>query len=255
MAFANSTTTLLNLIERRLGTSQLNLPEYLQKDKWMEIIENDSLVTFSRFMPDEKLYKISPSRDRIDDEGYYVIDEDRLGKNVKILGVRDIDWESFSKTYNYYASGAYNYNTFGDSFTLDMVATAQMSADHNSLFQNGIFVDFKFPNRVKIVTVANIQVLKALDIPILLYTVHPSNLTTISPTQMNIFEELCCADVALWLYNELKYYDQLETVYSNIEMKLDNLSTIADRRDDVIARLDEGHVTTANANIPYILTI
>lgn len=255
MAFANSTTTLLNRIERRLGISQLNLPDYLQKDQWMKVIEEESIVVFSRYFPDEKIYRISPSRDRIDNEGYYIIDEDRLGKDIKILGVRDIDWESFSKTYNYYASGAYNYNTFGDSFTLDVVGTAQMSADHNSLFQNGIFVDFKFPNRVKIVTVANIQVLKALDIPIILYTVHPSNLTTISPTQMRIFEDLCCSDIALWLYNELKYYDQLETVYSNIELKLDFLSNIADRREEIIDRLDEGHVTAANANIPYIMTI
>lgn len=253
--FLNNMSSLLNKIERKLGTAQLNLPEYLQKDKWVEIIEEDSIIMFSRYMPDEKNYEILPNIDKIDKEGYFIIDEDRLGKDIKILGVRDINWDIFSKTYNYYATGAYNYNTFGDSFNLDAISTAQMTADHNSLFNNGIYLDFKFPNRIKIVTVADIQILKGIPIPITLYTVHPINLTTISPTQMSIFEELCCADVATWLYNELKYYDQLETVYSNIEIKLDMIQSIAERREDVLNRLDEGHVTTANAASPYILTI
>ena len=253
--FANSMSRLLNLIERRLGVALLNLPEQLQKQHWADVIEEESLIVFSRYMPDEKTYYIVPGVDKPDREGYFRIEEDRLGKNIQILGVRDIDWDNFSKTYNYYATGAYNYNTFGDAFTLDSVALAQMTADHNSLFNNGIYIDFKYPNRIKVVTVADIQILNGITIPITLYTVHPSNLTTISPTQMNIFEELCCADIASWLYNELKYYDQLETVYANIDLKLDHLQDMANRRDDIIARLDEGHVTTANAAAPYILTI
>ena len=35
MAFSNRLTTLLDKIERRLGTRQLGLPDYLQKDKWI----------------------------------------------------------------------------------------------------------------------------------------------------------------------------------------------------------------------------
>lgn len=252
--FANSMTALLNKCERRLGTAQLNLPEYLQKPHWVDIIKEDSLITFSRYFPDEKIYKLIPGVDKEDENGYFIIDEDRLGKDIAILGAKDIDWEGFSKTYNYYATGAYNYNTFGDAFTLDSVASAQMAADHNSLFNNGIYVDFRYPNRIKIVTVADIQVLKGISIPIILYTVHPANLTTISPTQMGIFEELVFSDVATWLYNELKYYDQLETVYSNIELRLDYLQNIAERREDVIGRLDDGHTTSANAAAPYMFT-
>lgn len=255
MAFLNNMTNLLNEIERRLGTSQLNLPDYLQKDKWAEVIENSSLLMFSRFLPNEMTYHINPMQDRTDGDGYYIIDEDRLGKNIKILGVKDIDFEAFSKTYNYYANGAYNYNTFGDSFSLDTIGYAQMTADHNSLFNNGLYIDYRYPNKVKVSTVANIQILRSISIPIIVLTVHPSNLTTISPTQMTVFEDLCCSDIALWLYNELKYYDQLETVYSNIEMKLDHLASIADRREEIINRLDDGHTSTANAAAPYIITI
>ena len=34
MPMANEMTKLLNKIERRLGTSQMNLPDYLSKDVW-----------------------------------------------------------------------------------------------------------------------------------------------------------------------------------------------------------------------------
>ena len=37
MTMANSMTLLLNKIERRLGTKQLNLPEYMSKDKLLSL--------------------------------------------------------------------------------------------------------------------------------------------------------------------------------------------------------------------------
>ena len=49
---ANRMTALLDKLERRLGTRQLNLPDYLKKDKWAtEVIENETLDTFSRYFP------------------------------------------------------------------------------------------------------------------------------------------------------------------------------------------------------------
>ena len=45
--FANNMTKLLNKIERRLGTRPLNLPEHLQKDKWVDVIKEETLVTYS----------------------------------------------------------------------------------------------------------------------------------------------------------------------------------------------------------------
>ena len=40
---ANRMTKVLNKIERRLGLSMLPLPDKLSKDKWAEIIEEDSI--------------------------------------------------------------------------------------------------------------------------------------------------------------------------------------------------------------------
>ena len=54
--YSNNMTLLLEKIEWRLGTQQLNLPDHLGKDKWADIIIKDTLVTFSRYYPHQVRY-------------------------------------------------------------------------------------------------------------------------------------------------------------------------------------------------------
>ena len=56
--YANNMTNLLNKIENRLGTKPLNLPADIAKDKWADVIKNDTLVTFSRYYPHAFKYLI-----------------------------------------------------------------------------------------------------------------------------------------------------------------------------------------------------
>jgi hypothetical protein len=72
---------------------------------------------------------------------------------------------------------------------------------------------------------------------------------------MEIFEELAEADVAKFLYEELKYYDGLETVYANIDLKMNDLEAKASKREEIVNRLDESHVSAANTHQPMIFTI
>ena len=54
---------------------------------------------------------------------------------------------------------------------------------------------------------------------------------------------------------ELKYYDGLETVYANIDMKLADLENKASKRDEIVQKLDDAHVSAANANQPLMFTV
>ena len=72
---------------------------------------------------------------------------------------------------------------------------------------------------------------------------------------METFENLAQADVARFLYEGLKYFDGLETVYANLDIKLSDLETEAGKRDDIVEKLDEAHVTAANKNQPLILCV
>ena len=72
---------------------------------------------------------------------------------------------------------------------------------------------------------------------------------------MEIFEDLATADVASFLYENLKYFDNLETVFANVDIKLDSLKERADRRENVVNDLKDGYVSAANSNQPLIYTV
>lgn len=253
---ANKMNNLLNKIERRLGVRQLKLPDYLTKDKWAtEVIANETLDTFSRYFPNSMHFTLDLSQRNIN--GYYLLDE-YVPDSVEIIGVRDIDWSLFSRDSLRLqeAQGYGTYDFMTNQYGLDDIALLQMRADHMSLFNNQIFVEYKPPNMIKLSTVTGADITRGMrSFPVELLIKHAPNLMTIPPTMMEIFEELAEADVARFLYEELKYYDGLETVYTNIDLKMSDLEGKASKRDDIVQRLDESHVSAANAHQPLMFTV
>lgn len=254
---ANNMGLLVDKIERRIGTKPLNLPEDICKDTWVEnVIKPDSLITFSRFYPDAVTVSIDTSRMKND---YYLLDEN-IADSYNILNIRDIDWEMFTSAMGNTGSGfAYgNYDLFGNSYDLEDVMMAQMRADHMSIFNHNIFLDFKPPNMIRPVigSGGNINVLKNMSyFPVKLLVVHADNLMTISPTMMETFEKLAICDVAVYLYEYLKYYDNLETVFANSDLKLDTLQRKAEERPEVVQKLEDSYVSAGNTNQPMMICI
>jgi hypothetical protein len=78
---------------------------------------------------------------------------------------------------------------------------------------------------------------------------------TIPPSQMETFEELAVSDVATFLYEQLKMYDNLETTFSNIDLKLASLEEKARQREQIKEKLENSYVSAANRNQPIMLTI
>lgn len=261
MAMANDMTALVNKLERRLGLTPLvdHLPKEYTKDKWADVIRNDTLVTFSRYFPNKQRFVVNKDTcNKVKEDGkwvYYIKDE-ILGGN-KLLGAIDIDWQdtssdnlSVGQTAGY---GYYIPNYGGMESTFDAFLSTQMSADVASLYNNNIYLEFTYPNKLSITRAGNIDVnLNSFVVNLL---VEHSNLATISPTKMETFEALAQADVARFLYMNLRYYDQLETIYMNIDLKLNELEQEANKRDDIISKLENSYVSAANDNIPYIMTV
>lgn len=258
MAFANDMTRLLNKIENRLGIKMLNLPDDIKKDKWAsEVIECDTLVTFSRYFPRQFNYLVTPAT-HPKKNGWYILDESVISPDTKILGIRDINWQDFSQdALTYHANMGYGtYDYLMTSYGIDDIGLVQMKADHTSLFNNGIYIDFEPPNKFRLQSATGADLSRSIGkFHIYLLIEHRKDLTTISPTQMETFEALAQADVATFLVRYLRHYDQLETVYAQIDLKLDDLENEASKREDVLNSIKEGYVSAANANQPYILTV
>ena len=254
MPMANEMTKLLNKIERRLGTQALNLPDNLKKNRWAtDVICNETLDTFSRYFPNKIEYTLSPENRRGD---YWLIDETTCSSNV-ILGVGDIDWHKWSSKFPGLTYGGVNtYDMMANSVDFQTYADIQMLADHTSAFSNGIYLDWIPPNKIKMNIVISASFLTNFQrIPIFIFVKHADNLKTIPPTQMEWFERLATDDVASFLFEQLKMFDNLETVYANVDLKLSSLEEKARDRQQVIEYFESNYVSAANRNQPIMFTI
>ena len=254
---SNRMTALVNKLERRLGTKPLNLPEDLNKDVWAsEVIANDTLDTFSRFFPNTMIINVGRDAKKMGRDGWYVIDQ-HITDSVEIIGVRDVDWQTFSQdSIAQQLAGGYGlYSALPTDYNVDDVMMIQARADLTSLFNNPIICEYKPPNLVRLSGVYKNDVSIGLDgFPITLFIKHATNLMTISPMKMETFEQLAECDVARFLYENLKYYEGIETVHASIDLKLSELEQKASKRDDVVQLLEDAHVSFANEGQPMIFT-
>ena len=250
---ANRMTSLVNKIERRLGMAMLPLPDSINKKMWHEVIEEDTIVTFSRYFP----YGITVVIDNTcEKDGFYFIDKD-LPAGAKILGVKDVDWQAYRLDPRYDRYGI-NFSTFdfiSRDYAVEDVAFQQVAADYMSLFNLGIYIEFVEPNKIKLVSVNGSPVSRYRPFPLKVFIEHPANLMTISPTMMETFERLAQADIATMLWNNLKFMDGTDTVFATLDLKLDVVQEWYNKRDDIINELKEAHVSTANEYQPIIMTV
>ena len=261
MALANDMTAFLKKVKNRLGLNLLepHLPDNLKMDKWADIIYNDTLVTFSRYFPRKVRFTVNDQsciKKKENGKTVYYIKDEYLG-GQKLLGAIDIDWQDTSADnvslgqlggYGYYNP---NYGGLEDTFNAFMGYA--IAADTASLYNNNIYLDFIYPNKISISRAGNLDVNLASFVVNLL--VQHSDLSTISPTMMETVEALAQADIAKFLYMNLRYYDNLETIYVNIDLKLNELQDEMNKRDNIIEDIKNSYVSAANDAIPYIMTV
>lgn len=255
--YQNNISKLIDKIEWRLGLIPLtkHLPDEFGKDAWATVIKEDSLLTYSRYVPRKFSFKITPQT-APKKGGWYYIDEDYVGSQ-SILGVGDIDWTKFGNR-SIGLAQTFGYGTIdaglAANFTLDDIMGMKNRADYASMFSNQIIPEFEAPNKVRLVAAGNYDV-DIGEFNIILYLKHLDSLTSIPPTAMEKFEQLAQADVAGFLVNNLKYWDGFETVFSTIDLKMSNLESEYGKRDSIIDYLESNYVSANNKAIPLIMTV
>jgi hypothetical protein len=251
----NRMEKLLDKLERRLKPKVLVLPEELGKDAWAnEVIANETLDTFSRFFPNAMPYMLNANTPK--KNGYYILDTDRFAPGVEIIGVADINWDTFSTDGLWQGNqyGMFDYLNY--QYSAEDVALMQGKADLTSLFNNQIMCDFKEPNMVRVYnTVGGDISIGIRNIPIMVLMKHAKNLMTIPQTMMETFEALAECDVAGFLYQNFKYFDNTETAYANLNLMVSEWQDKYNQRDDIVQKLDDAHVSAANKNMPMIITV
>ena len=252
--YQNNMSDLINKIERRLGMVPLtpHLPKEYGKEAWADVVKTDTLDTFSRFYPKKIPFKVTaltaPKKN-----GWYYIDEDYLG-GQKILGVGDLDWTAFSnRSLGLAQQFGYGLPDVGmTNFSLSDIQTLVMRADYASMYNNNVYPEFEYPNRLRLVSVGNND-LNIGEFTVNLYIKHSDDLSSISPTKMETFEQLAQADIAGFLCNNLKYWDGFETILSTIDLKMSNLENEASKRENIVDKLEQNYVSAGNEAIPLMM--
>lgn len=249
--FANNMSLLLTIIEDNLpAVGVIDLPDHLKKEKWAEkVIIPHTIRTWSRYYPHEFRYTITPDMKKKD--GWYLLDEEVFG-DVKILGVKNIDWGTFNSDIFGGPYGCYDYMSAG--YDLGDMFGLIGQANINSLFNNGIYPDFEPPNKFRLQSTYGAEIgMRNFDVFVLIE--HNPNLTTISPTQMDTFERLAQADVATWLYNQLRLFQSVQPVFMGVDIALDELKEEAAKREEVMSYIRESYVSASNKNQPLMFCI
>lgn len=254
--YQNNMSVLISKAERRLGLIPLTPylpPETFGKEKWAEVVREDTLDTFSRFYPKKIPFRINrqtaPKKG-----GWRYIDEGYVG-NQKILGAGDIDWTEYaSNSLGLAQQFGYGLPDIGmTNMSMDDIQTLGIRANYASMFNNNVYPDFQPPNRLRICSVGNNDV-NIGDFTISLYVKHTDDLASITPTKMETFERLAIADIAVFLSQNLKYWDGLESVLNTLDLKLGKLEDEAAKRDQIVDDINNTYVSAGNESIPFIMT-
>ena len=139
---------------------------------------------------------------------------------------------------------------------VDDVMLSQMRADITSIYNYGIYPKFEAPNKFRVEGLFNSDITSRLgSFSVTLLIIHSDNLLTIEPTKMELFKSLACADVADYLVTNLKHYENIETVYAQIQLHLDDLRDWAAKAEQIREQMQSSFISPESSNTPIMFSI
>ena len=216
MAFNPS--TVLQYIELNLGAS-IQILEISEEDI-MNIIETQTIPSFSIYYPNYQLIEVIPKRDKVPGRfnTFY------LKTDLEILGVSKVLSENYLGNSGlpmaYYDSDPIN---------------RQMTADLASMFFQPITWAYETPNILSVYPKTNLLGAFTVEIK----TVHPSHLATIPLAMRNEFMECALYDVRIALYPIRQRFTTINTTFGNLELFMDKLDSAFDDKKSLMDKWKE----------------
>lgn len=224
------------IIEFRLGLDTMHLQEYYEGIK--RVLTKKTLKTFSQYVPYEF------------EDTYYVTNE--INPNIPCLYDEVEESSGFFRYKIYHPALADNKLDVlsvisvktNDGFISPMGRSRSNSFDLMGMLTYSVESDirshmgFKYrrwdfvpKNTLKLRGYSNKEILLKLKIR------YP-NFSTIPEGYSEVFHELAELDVQAYLYNKLKYIDELETPLGNISLKIDEWADAKERRKEFLEELE-----------------
>jgi hypothetical protein len=220
-------TVLLRHIKRKLGASHRPLP--MEDEEILDTIYQETIYTFSNYFPFMHNVNINPKTDVVAGrEGVYNLNTDGL----EIIGVA-----------KFFRGYGMNSGQFYPNFESQDFFEGQMYADVSSAMQVPDTFEFIPPNKVEVFPkYANAG---AYDMMFTVKCVHPQHLGTIPIALRDQFFRLAELDIKVSLHPILKNYDQLNTAYGTIDLKIEDLEAAEDQRRELLELWDQQYFREA----------
>lgn len=216
-------TSLLRHIKMKLGASHRPLP--ITDEEIMETVYQESLYTFSMYYPFMYNVAVKGKRDAVPGEqGVYYLSE---AEGLEVLGVAKM-----FRGEGYINGGIY------PRFTADNAFDMQIHADVTSMIQIPDTFHFHPPNKVEIFP----KYVSNHDLLFVVKCIHPKHLGTIPLALREQFFSICELDTKVALWHILKNYDNINTAFGTIQLRLEDLESAEDKRTELLSNWDSKYM-------------
>jgi hypothetical protein len=220
---------LLTSIKMDLGIYGLALPFPDENKALYDTIKLRTLKTFSQFFPyimrvDFNLNQLKVIKSDYAESIYEIPD---IFGDKRIVYVRKVDLK------NKLIGNGYMNPVFDDSIDIyNSVMMAQARANLLSTITPPFTFKFVQPNLLYLYNMSTF----GAEITVEFGLEHSENLMTIPNSAWESFYELALLDIKRFLYNALKHYNELQTAYGTISLKIDDWANAESERKDLIER-------------------
>ena len=229
---------ILTMVKMDIGIYAVPLPFENPDNVLFDVIKMKSLRTFSNLFPHQvefvmDLNDLEVLRESCDEKSYIL---PNLFGDRPIISVLKVD------PYN----NLYNGNYFGGNPIITNSASLYQDAmlgmagyDLLSTIAPPFTFKFTAPSTLTLYNIGSF----ADKIKIRLAYAHAENLSTIKPTMEESFYELVKLDIKAFLYNNLKFYNNIQTSFATINLMIDEWSGAEQERKELVEKwTDEYHL-------------
>lgn len=221
-------STLVTRMKIELGLYSLALPFDNLDQAIMDVIQTITVRTFSTYCPYRETYRfdltdLTGVEKHANWETYLLPD---IFANHEITQIVDVKYdEADISGIGYWGGGIPLLH--GNMMNQSILSNAGLALTRQTVPK--LLFKYEPPRKV---TLYNVLCSSQLVFDIAM--IHDKNLTTITPTMEESFHDLAILDVKDMLYQTMKHYNEIQTAYGTIQMKLDDWQNAADQRKQLV---------------------
>jgi len=231
-------SSLLKRIKMDLGIYSIPLPFDNTDEMLADVIIEKTLRSFDVILPAVKTIEIDLKELETTYEDFqkktYILPE--FFEHLGIINIYSLDPVSAVYNANFYQGISPSTYFFNNSSSLyNEMMLGQVGYDLISQAAPAFTFEFEYPN---ILTIYNLNSYSD-RIRVKFGYQHPANLSTIKETSQDAFIELAKLDIKAFLYNNLKYYDNISTAFANLNLMLDQWADAESQRAELYREYSE----------------